>query len=88
MSTYRMSLPFLSSVDIKQASLSVPSGREMVKQTSGAFSIMGETQAWIQEQKKQGVKLWEGNQEVRHYGTERRIPYVLVFKVLGYVACL
>lgn len=88
MSTYRMSLPFLSSVDIKQASLSAPSGREMVKQTSGAFSIMGKTQAWIQEQKKQGVKLWEGNQGVRHYGTARRIPYVLVFKVLSYVACL
>lgn len=83
MSTYGMSLPCLSSVYIKQASLSVPSGREMVKQTSGAFSIMGETQAWIEEQKKQRVKLWEGNQGMRHYGTARRLPYVLVFKVLG-----
>lgn len=49
---------------------------------------MGETQACIQEQKKQGVTLWEGNQGERHYGTARRIPYVLVFEVLDYVACL
>lgn len=37
MSIYRMSLPFLSSVYIKQASLSVPSGREMVKQAIRSF---------------------------------------------------
>lgn len=49
---------------------------------------MGETQAWIQEQKKQGVTLWEGNQGERHYGTARRILYVLVFEVLDYVPCL
>lgn len=55
MSTYRMSLPLLSSVYIKQASLSVPSlsSGAMVRQVSGAFSIMRETQAWVQEQKKQ-----------------------------------